>query len=380
VKVQPERPSRPLRVACVALAAAAFAIAMLQLARVDTELGAPTGPDRLIARAESRAQRARADVRDALRWRPIDGAAYRILALQSPERVRRHALLERAVARWPRDRAARAHLMADAFAARKFDVGLAHLDGLLRVAPSTAPGVLRLLTHDLAEPAVRDAVAARVATDPPWRDALVTVLAADTTDPAVAAATLDRMAADAQPKPHEVLAHASALERMGQAQQARALWWKSTVRAPLAPVFDPTFQALGTPGPYAWQAADSAGVDIEPVPRDGLHLDFDGRAVRDLSVHQRLALAPGRYELRAAAANRVATTRPFLWRVQCTDARPPLLDLALPDGEATVTGRFEVPGDCPSQQLRLHHAARSLSEATSAGTLVLRRIGIVPTH
>ena len=82
------------------------------------------------------------------------------------------ALYATAVARWPRDRIARATLADRAFAADDVDGGLHHIDALLRVAPAVRATVLGKLMPYLGDPRIRDGLVARLAADPPWRGAV----------------------------------------------------------------------------------------------------------------------------------------------------------------------------------------------------------------
>ncbi len=370
---------RALAITAVVFAAAA---GVVQLARIDTGLFATFGPDRLIADANAGdTPDAATAARAALHWRPIDGTAYRIVALETPDARQRHRLLQRAIARWPRDPVARARLMGEAFDAHDFDAGMAQLDGLLRVAPALAPDVFALLVHDLATPAVRDALAARVATDPPWRNALASSLARPETDPAIALATLERLAAAAPATPQEVLAHADALERSGRAAEARATWSASVASGAPAPVFDRVSGARN-PGPVClarWRRR-----------RRGRR-SHAGGACASISMAARCATRTSRAPRTGAGplspAGRCRNdvprhSRPFAWRVQCRG-----------DGGARL-GRTRLAGQrrckrsthlrraagCASQQLQLVHAARSLAEATLDGSLWLHEVGIVPTR
>jgi hypothetical protein len=148
--------------AMIALAVAAIAgVGAVQLARVDTALGAAFGPDRLQRRldvAPSPAAMRAAEARRILEVRPIDGRAYRVLALAE----QRDALLPIANARWPRDALTRATLADRALADGDVDAGLTHLDALLRTNPRTRERILPLLMPYLGDTRVRDAMVDRL--------------------------------------------------------------------------------------------------------------------------------------------------------------------------------------------------------------------------
>ena len=242
----------------IALAAtAAFTLAAVQLARVDAEFGAPYGPDRLVRAIDATPALAATDAaqaRLALRDRPIDGAAYRVLA-QAEDAAghadRATALYATAVARWPRDRIARATLADRAFAADDVDGGLHHIDALLRVAPAVRATVLGKLMPYLGDPRIRDGLVARLAADPPWRGAVAPALLEATVPAAEAEALLAALAARLAPTPAELQARLLLLDRLGQSAKARSIWL-GTLSRPIAP--SPGWCSMAGSSVPAWSA------------------------------------------------------------------------------------------------------------------------------
>ena len=364
-----------LRWTAAILAAAILGIAAIQLARVDANLGAPYGPDRILRALDATPALVSTDAtqaRIALRTRPIDGAAYRVLAQAQdaaghPDRAT--ALYATAVARWPRERIARAMLADRAFAADDIDAGLHHVDALLRVAPTLRAAVLGTLMRNLGDQRIRQGLAARIAADPPWRDAVAPSLLDAATPTAQAEVLLAALAARTVLTPAELQARLALLDRLGQPTRARAIWLATLShkdRQAAALVFDGGFERPGVVGGYAWQLAAPAGAALgydtvdAYAGRSTLSIRFDGRAVQFAGVRQMLALAPGRYRLTMAVRNRVDTVRPFVWRLACAAGQPPVLgELAVPthgggDWQRIEVG-FEVPSTCRSQDLQLQH-------------------------
>lgn len=378
----------------------ALLVLALQLGRVDAGLGAPFGPERLLKALDSNpgvaSPTAAADAvraRRILHDRPVDGSAYRVLAqLASQAGLGPQALQDYriAVARWPRDRIARAALAEQAFAEGDLDTGLTHLDALLRVAPASRQPVLALLMPSLGEARLRDGLVARLAADAPWRGALPAALTANGTDPAQAEALLAALAARQPLSATEMQARMVVLDRLGRAAQARQVWLAALPaadRAVAAQVFDGGFERSGVEGGYAWQFKVPAGVSLGYDPQQpyagqsSLAIDFGGRAVQFSGVRQSLALSPGRYRLQLVARNQVQSTRPFLWRLAC-NGQPiaPLVQLEVPASAQwqPLATEFDVPTTCTAQTLQLLHTARSLSERQIRGSLAFDAMAITP--
>lgn len=367
----------------IALAVAAVAAgAAIQLARVDTTLGAAFGPDRVMRRIDvAPSSSVEAEARAVLASRPIDGRAYRVLALAG----KRDDLLATANARWPRDAMTLATLTDRALAAGRVDVGLAHLDALLRTQPSTRSLMLPLLMPYLGDARVRDALVERLAQDPPWRGDLFAGLRSEAAPALEAEALLVALGKRVSPDDAALQTRIAVLDRAGRAAEARKLWLASIDARDAGLVYDGGFEQppVAATSPYAWRFDDVPGAVIDYASdevRSGdaaLSIEFDDRAVRFASVHQALALAPGHYRLEAAALDRVESTRPFEWRLACKGgaeiARLPLARARVWNVQSIA---FDVPPTCPAQTLSLVHAARSLPERRLRGRLSIDDVGI----
>jgi tetratricopeptide (TPR) repeat protein len=370
--------------------ALAFALgaAAIALARVDADLGAPAGADRLLqaidadpALQPTDAERARA----MLRSRPIDGRAYRVLAQVADARgdhARADALYAIAVRRAPRDRPTRAALADRAFATGDYPGALQQLDALLRVAPGVRVPVLQGLMPYLGDARLRAALVDRLTADPPWRDALIPVLLDAKTPPAIAVQLLAELAAGTSPTERETDTRITLLQRMGRSNQARQLW---LARLPAGAgqghglLFDGGFEHPDISGGYGWRQAPPPGVsfaDDRTAPVEGNHalaIDFSGRAVTTPGLEQWLALPAGDYHLAFASDNGTDALRPFAWQLRCQGDGRLLASLPLPAaaGWQHGSGNFTVPPGCPGQSLRLDYLGRSLAERQFSGSLRL---------
>lgn len=372
----------------LAIAAALCIAGMAWLVgRADAGVGAPLGAQRRIGTMAPGAlpPDAAREARQALRESPADGRAYGVLAQVAEaggDAMGARQLYATAARRWPRERLAHARLAQYAFESGQPAAGMVHLDALLRIAPATRIPVLTALLPAAAESPFRTALVQRLRLDPPWRDALPAALLAANTPGDAALALLDALAAAGPLREAETAARVALLDRAGRHAQARATWLASLPseqRAGTGLLYDGGFEHPRVSGGYGWRFRPPAGVSMgigHGHPREGeaaMLVDFDGRAVRFDTLAQFLALGPGEYELRAAADNRVGSTRPFAWRLTCTADGRVLLELPLAeaDGWRQVQGRFEVPADCGRQELRLRHEARSLPERQLRGRLWL---------
>jgi hypothetical protein len=375
-----------LRWLLVVAVVAPLAWAAVGLARVDTGWGAPTGPDRLLQAVDADPVLQAGDVAVAeriLRQRPIDGRAFRVLAQHADaagDHARADALYAIAVRLAPRDRLTRAALADRAFAAGDLAAALQQLDALWRVAPQMRAPLLRVLP--LGDVRVRAALIDRLALQPPWRDALRSVLLDPATPAANAAHLLDELAARTPLTEAEQGARIVLLQRLGRAPEARRLWLASVGQpasgvVPL--VFDGGFEQPDIRDGYGWRQSPPPGVafiDDDRETAEGKHalaIEFEGRAVTTPGLEQALALPPGDYALSTAADNRTDAQRPFAWTLRCQDGGTLLLTLPLPDastdGWQQVRDRFNVPASCHGQLLRLDYLGRSLDERQFSGSL-----------
>lgn len=325
-----------------------------------------------------------------LRQRPGDADAFRMLAVAAGaqgDRARALRLATIAVQRNPRNVDAQALLVRYRLDAGRSAEALDHLDPLLRVAPDAGRPLLGRMIG-LGDPNARRSLVARLALDPPWRPLLVDALASSATPEAIEQ-LLSMLAASSPLAAAEVGLRADNLSRLGRSLEARQVWKQalpSEARAHAGLVHDGGFETGEGPVPYGWQLESPSGavigLDREHAFRGGssLALVFSGRAVDVSGVRQRLALAPGRYQLSGAVDSRLqAGARPFAWRIDCRGDGTALASLPL---ETTAAGwvqvevTFQVPAACPEQDLMLSRDARTARERQLSGRLYLDDVAI----
>lgn len=374
-----------LRIAMAVVAMAAAGSATWGLAR--------SGATSRLAAAEGggAGHASAADAVAVLGERPLSGAPFLLLgdqAIAAGHAEAAEAFYLIAARREPRNAHVRVKLVNLYVAAGDAASAAQHLDALLRISPGTgAPLLLRMLPS-IDDEAVRDALASRLATDPPWRDTVPAALAT-AAGPAAAEALLANLGERAPLRPAEVALRASLLEQAGRAADARD-FWRDALPAELRTldglVFDGGFEHGEGPEPYGWRLSSPIGAavgrdtSLRAQGSSALVLLFDGRVVDFAGVSQDIVLKPGRYELNLLAdLDLEVGARPFAWRIACRGTATQVARLALPartSGWQRFSTRFEVPPACPMQQLELVHEGRNLAERRLAGRMAFDALRI----
>ncbi|WP_206860829.1 GumC family protein [Lysobacter changpingensis] len=201
------------------------------LLRVDTQYGPALGPDRILADAGNlRPTMMEARAHAALRDRPVDGTAFRMLGIAAARRgasERAQELYRIAVRRDPRDWQAHAFLMDEAFRRGAAGEGIEHLDAILRVEPGLGEALLQALAPDLDDVSLRTALVDSLVADPPWTGRMMSILMAPSTDPAIAAEVIEDLSTRRPLAPLERSALIDTLARAGRPGAARTTWLQS---------------------------------------------------------------------------------------------------------------------------------------------------------
>lgn len=338
----------------------------------------------LAAKAES-AGEAEALARQALAAHPLDGRGHRVLGQAALARGDADAAVghfQRAARLAPRD-APTAAFLADWHLGRgEFADALVHLDRLLRAYPEALPELqpafLALAQALPAHAALVDTLAA----SPPWRTAaLLPVLRAPDTNVDALAGLMDGLRrAPGGLAPAELDAWVERLGRDGRWGTAYLVWVSQLAPEQLAVlgnVFNGGFELAPGPGGFDWRIGRVAGARIDRLATPGatgghaLRVAFEDRRVPFAHVRQRLALAPGRYQLvLRAKPEHLRSERGLVWTVACANGRaladtPPLTG----HGEwRELSARFEVPAEgCGGQWLTLRLPARIPAEQRIGG-------------
>jgi hypothetical protein len=243
---------------------------------------------------------------------------------------------------------------------------MSEVDVILRRNNELRPVLLPELTKLIADPQGRDALATILVTEPSWREDFFNVAGTRRVDPAHARALYERVRAlkrggDVRLERQFILqAQASSGDHAG-ARQTLLAGLPERERAANRYLFDGAFRGITAPKPFGWKFEEIDIGRAEPAKNGGrTYLDvayFGGRA--ETLAEQVLALAPGRYTIRAIArSDNGISSGSLTWNVSCLPSRSPVigvLDLSRAGpAERRFAAAFTVPATgCASQSLRL---------------------------
>jgi hypothetical protein len=320
---------------------------------------------------------AQALARRAIVADPMELTAFRTLAQAAVARGRMaeaDALMTIAGRRAKRDRPAQLWLLQRRAAQGRFREAVAHADGLMRAWPieMRAP-VTRMLSLMAVDPAAGKAIAADLATDPPWRTRFLIDLSRGTSDLAAPFTVFSALQDSKRPpRDIELQAYIDRLVRERLYQAAYVTWVQLLPQdgmKGLGDLYDGRFDGLPGPPPFNWQLPrlKGASVELAPVPQGpgggALRLSFSGRPAPVVLARQLLVLPPGRYRLLGQArTENFVSAAGLTWTLRCAEGSKALAGetgaINESPGWAPIAAEFEVrPGDCSAQWLTLEQAA-----------------------
>jgi hypothetical protein len=334
----------------------------------------------------------------ALRLDPLDARALALLALVAERRnepKRADALMGLAAQRTWTDPMVQSWTFLRDLQRRDFAGAMTHADALLRTIPALRPWVFPKFVAMVANPPALHALAAMLATAPPWRREFLTELCARiaNTDQLIELYA-DLHQGSQPPSVEELGPYLVRLIVDGRYRDAYRGWV-----AMAAPKSGGDLNALPYDGdcsikpsglPFDWVLASGTGArtEIVPTPAGGtghaLRVQFSGAGVDFQNVFQMLLLRPGDYHLTGLVrAQDLQTSRGLWWRILC--AEPPKTTLAhtvlvWATTDWTRFGvDFRVPRNgCEAQWLLLELPARTATEAQIAGEIWYRDLRITP--
>jgi hypothetical protein len=240
-------------------------------------------------------------------------------------------------------------------------VAAERIDALLRRG-QMADALMGQMQRTFMSPGGPDAIVARLADRPQWRQGFLNAIAGDAANSVPR--TLDFLAklrvAGVAATPRETTLIRWRLADLGDFDGARRVWLASGGRGLIA---DGGFEALSTPLqngliPYAWSAPSLPGVRVIPADRGS---DGRGHAVQIVSdglssgtaLAQAIVLPPGRWRVDGVARG---SDVPATLSLACSGgvASAPLEGISL-DGQGSgwrpVGGIFTIGAGCPVQIL-----------------------------
>lgn len=308
--------------------------------------------------------------RRALAADPLQIPALRVMGLAADRRgdaTRAWALMRAAGARNHRDPALQIWLLGRSAARGDYEDAFARADALARAEPDLTRRLFPLLMDLAGRPGAVNALAGRLALNPPWRTGFLISWIRQAPGADGPISVMDSMALQGSPPTAvEKSAIQSRLVRDGRFQQAFVLWAQDLPPAQLnnlADVNDSQFDGGLAEGPFTWafEPQSRGFVDFEQAPGRGgraLHLYFDGRPAPQTVVRQLLILPPGPRVLTGEVrADRFEAIGGLVWMIRCTGGSnavlaesPPLVG---PAEWRRFSVAFDVPAGCDGQWLAL---------------------------
>lgn len=373
---------------------------LTQRAPVETAIRlAPGSPLVLRRAAESELAAGRVDnaaalSRDALVRSPFDVRALRVFGLTEARAGREDEAddILTLAGNWSlRDDPAHAWLVERRLRRGDYASAFAHADTLVRRRQDIQPQVFRLFTLAGTQDPQRSlpVIASLLAARPPWRGAYLNSLSQTPQELQLAASLAVLLETGRAPLTNvELQGVYWTLLSKGQIQALSTVRERIN-RPPLdVAVTNGGFADEAAPEPFQWRLFQKAGIVVEIVADDlrpsnpALRVDYDGYATGTVA-EQLTSLAPGAY--RFAAEARTETGYPaarLAWTLSCATGGVAFASLpagapnSAPNTWATLSGRFEVPINCPAQWLRLETRA---DDRRSPTVVWFDRVTISPT-
>lgn len=373
---------------------------LMQRAPVEAAIRLAAGSPLVLRRAaeselaSGRFENAAALSRDALLRSPFDVRALRVLGLAEAQAGRENVAddILTLAGNWSlRDDPAHAWLVERRLRGGDYTSAFAHADTLVRRREDIQPQVFRLFTVAGTEDPQRalPVIASLLAAQPPWRSAYLHSL-------------------NQTPQGLQVAANLAILLETGRARltngelehlystllDGRNLEALSAIRGRInrpstdEAVTNGGFADATAPQPFQWRLLQSAGIAVEIAADDlrpsnaALRVEYDGYATGTVT-EQLTSLPPGSYRLAAEARTEAGAPADRLaWTLSCAVSGSGIISVpagvsgSAPGAWATLSGRFEIPEDCPAQWLRLETRA---DDRRSPTVVWFDRISITPS-
>lgn len=372
---------------------------LLQRAPVEAAIRlAPGSPLVLRRAAESelaagRVENAAALSRDALIRSPFDVRALRVFGLTEARAGRENEADEilTLAGNWSlRDDPAHAWLVERRLRRGDYVSAFAHADTLVRRRQDIQPQVFRLFNVAGREDPQRalPVISSLLARRPPWRGAYWVNISQSPEELPLAASLAMMLEAGPAPLTNDELQQLYRnLLAIGQFQAVTTVRARIDRPPPSTTVTNGDFADTAAPEPFQWRLYPKSGILVEIVADDhnpsnpALRVDYDGYAT-GIVAEQLTSLPPGSYQF--SAEMRPETVNPtvrFVWTLACATggaffSLPGGVAHAAPDSWTTLSGRFEVPTNCPAQWLRLETRA---SDRRNPSAVWFDRVAISPT-
>jgi len=229
--------------------------------------------------------------------------------------------------------------------------GLREIALLARMVPNGVAGLAPFIATYAKDGRNRPQLLSLFRSDPQLEEAALTTLAADAGN----ADLVLELANSSNRPPLWADRLLGTLVAAGQFEKAHGIWARLAHIAPSSSqlVFDPGFRGSNAPPPFNWTLTSSTVGLAERQPGGRLHVIFYGQEDGVLA-NQLLVLAPGRYRLAMDLTGDLSHAGSLSWTVTCRVEYGIGVSLRLSDSKLAPQGvMFDVPADCPAQQLQL---------------------------
>ncbi len=290
-------------------------------------------------------------------------------------------LMRLAVLRNPRNRVARAWLVAKALPDGRYDDALIQLDAIMRMQPGLADGMTRAMVRFLLAPGMVDAFADAAKRGAPWMPAFLDAARRDDTVTRQVYALVEKLAEQQS----RALSDASAVQVIQSAlarndyRDARRLLLATDAFARADGdnfVVDSAFQDRRVDRAFGWQRG-------EPMPQ-GASVDSNGKldvvlasADTGVLIMQQLVAGPGDYRLSVVVQGvPSAGADALVWRIVCGQSGVDLASrgVGAADGPGdSASLAFTVPVGCGAPRLILANVRDGASATASFSRIAIRR-------
>jgi hypothetical protein len=253
-----------------------------------------------------------------------------------------------------------AYFLADRyFHAGNVKGGLREVAALARLSPDGGAGAMPYIAQYAASQANWPALRGLFASNPNIAQPVLAALAANIQTVPAALALSKSSSSKEQPWLSTLV---NTLVATGDYPRARAAWARmpGSSAAPAELLHDADFHDSTSPPPFNWQLTSSTVGLAERQKGGRLHVLFYGSEDGTLAS-QLLLLPPGRYRMSMRLLGDPARAHSLTWSLWCDKAPTPLASVTL-DTTAARGWKFEVPGDCAAQWLKLSGTSADIAQ------------------
>ena len=335
---------------------------------------------------------AAAAARELLRYEPLEGEAFALLAEAAEaagEAGKIKILNQVALTRAPRDLHARARLINEQLREGRFSEALQQISLLLQIAPGQSATLFPAMVQLAGVPGFGAALAHALNQAPPWRSGMLLALLGSGTHEAIGA-VYQELQHEHGLSSDEFSGWLDQLMRVGRWDEAYSRWASDLPLGPdssLPLLYNGRFATEPSSSGFDWRIGRTAGITMEREAFDAagetfaMKLSFSGRRVSDIDFEQRLFLAPGADHLRfRARADNLRSDKGLQWLIACDAQAAFLAASSLMNGKfdwKVIDTEFVIPEDkCPGQRLWLRNQGADAAGKAVSGDIWFRDFAI----